>query len=392
MSIIQRLKTDRKFLLIAIGLILGVFLLPYLTIPALIIWWFYKKSSFSKKAKVITSAVIGSLFTILITASVIAYSNDVEPKLTISEPLTNATVQSQQVRIKGTYEPPNGKVWIDGKEITASNGSFEYNYTLKDGENKIDVSTGNWKRTHAYLAVISKRPEKKPTPTEEPKATPASSNPAKAITASSTPEAQTKSDKVLVIKVIDGDTIQVEGGKVVRYIGIDTPETVDPRQGVQCFGKEASDKNKGLVAGKKVRLVKDVSETDRYGRLLRYVYVGDVFVNDYLVRQGYAYTSSYPPDVKYQKQFNEAQAEARTNNRGLWSSCSSSTTAPTSQPATQVKQTNTNNSSPDSYTCSGKTRCGQMTSCSEAYFYLNSCGVKSLDGDKDGVPCETICN
>lgn len=230
---------------------------------------------------------------------------------------------------------------------------------------------------------ISKTP--KPSPTEKPKATPTTSSPTKINSPTPTSKIKSNSDEILVTKVVDGDTIQIEGGKVVRYIGIDTPETVDPRQSVQCFGKEASDKNKGLVAGKKVRLVKDVSETDRYGRLLRYVYVGDIFVNDYLVRKGYAYASSYPPDVKYQKQFNEAQTEARVNSRGLWGSCNNTTSVPTNI-------STTSNSDTGNYTCSGKTKCGEMSSCSEAYFYLNSCSIKSLDGDKDGIPCETLCN
>lgn len=133
--------------------------------------------------------------------------------------------------------------------------------------------------------------------------------------------------QVLVERVIDGDTIEIAGGQKVRYIGIDTPETVHPEKPVQCFGQEASQKNKELVEGKLVRLEKDVSETDKYGRLLRYVYIqGDVlaqtiFVNDYLIRQGYAHSSTYPPDIKYQEQFQQAEANARDNNRGLWSNC-----------------------------------------------------------------------
>lgn len=142
-----------------------------------------------------------------------------------------------------------------------------------------------------------------------------------------TPQVQTQqpvqrqTNTVLVTRVIDGDTIEIEGGQKVRYIGIDTPETVDPRKPVQCFGVEASNKNKELVSGKRVRLEKDVSETDKYGRLLRYVYVGDTFVNLELVKQGYAYASSFPPDVKYQSQFTEAQRQAKEQNRGLWGSC-----------------------------------------------------------------------
>lgn len=133
---------------------------------------------------------------------------------------------------------------------------------------------------------------------------------------------------VKVTRVVDGDTIEIEGGQKVRYIGIDTPETVDPRKEVQCFGKEASAKNKQLVEGKEVSLEKDVSETDKYGRLLRYVYLGKIFVNDYLVREGYAHASSYPPDVKYQDQFLQAEREAREAKRGLWGNvCSNASSA-----------------------------------------------------------------
>lgn len=124
-----------------------------------------------------------------------------------------------------------------------------------------------------------------------------------------------------VIKIIDGDTIEIETGEKIRYIGIDTPETVDPRRPVSCFGKEAKDKNKELVEGKVVKLVKDISETDRYKRLLRYIWVGDIFVNDYLIREGYAKAATFPPDVKYEKQFQQAEKEARNANRGLWSLC-----------------------------------------------------------------------
>ncbi len=127
---------------------------------------------------------------------------------------------------------------------------------------------------------------------------------------------------ILVTKIVDGDTIEIEGGQKVRYIGIDTPETVDPRQTVGCYGKEASNKNKDLVEGKKVRLEKDVSETDRYGRLLRYVYVDETFVNEYLVSEGFGKAASYPPDVKYQDKFKAAETSARNSKKGLWGSCS----------------------------------------------------------------------
>lgn len=192
-----------------------------------------------------------------------------------------------------------------------------------------------------------------------------------------------------VARVVDGDTIKLESGEVLRYIGIDTPETVDPRMPVQCYGKESSAKNKELVEGKEVKLEKDVSETDRYGRLLRYVWLGDMLINEYLVREGYAQSSSYPPDVKYQNRFIEAQRLARAENKGLWgNSCNTpspepvKTTTPT-QPVTQTSGT---------YTCNCSKSCTQMSSCDEAYYQLNTCGCSARDGDQDGVPCESLCS
>jgi len=170
-------------------------------------------------------------------------------------------------------------------------------------------------------------------------------------------------DTFLVTRVIDGDTIEIEGGKKVRYIGIDTPETVDPRKPVQCFGVEAFNKNKELVERKRIRLEKDISETDKYGRLLRYVYVDGIFVNDYLVRQGYAYAYTYPPDVKYSEQFIQAQKEARENNRGLWKACPVSTTIPTITPISlPAHSSNTN--------CTIK---GNISSSGEKIYHLEGC-------------------
>lgn len=124
-----------------------------------------------------------------------------------------------------------------------------------------------------------------------------------------------------VLRVVDGDTIEIEGGEKVRYIGINAPETVAPGKPVGCYGHEALNKNKELVEGKIVRLEKDISEKDKYGRLLRYVYLDNVFINDELVKTGYARVSTYPPDVKYQKLFLESEKYARENNLGLWGKC-----------------------------------------------------------------------
>ena len=180
-----------------------------------------------------------------------------------------------------------------------------------------------------------------------------------------TPQNKTIDGTFLVTRVIDGDTIEIEGGQRVRYIGIDTPETVDPRKPVQCFGVEASNRNKQLVEGKRVRLEKDITENDRYGRLVRYVYVDDVFINLKLVAEGFAYSYTYPPDVKYQSQFVEAQRVAREQKRGLWGSCPTSSTitlpptpaiAPTAQPTNQ---------------CTIK---GNISSAGENIYHVEGCG------------------
>ncbi len=101
----------------------------------------------------------------------------------------------------------------------------------------------------------------------------------------------------------------------MRYIGIDTPEIYPEVEG---FGMEAWQANRRLVEGKEVRLERDASETDKYGRLLRYVYVDDTFVNAELVRQGLAWAKAYPPDTKYQDYLEKMEAEAREAGRGIW--------------------------------------------------------------------------
>lgn len=129
---------------------------------------------------------------------------------------------------------------------------------------------------------------------------------------------------VQVIKVIDGDTIDVliDGNKeAVRFIGIDTPELHDPRGGVQCFAKEAKDKAEILLAGKQVRLDADPTQGDRdkYSRLLRYVFLADgTNVNKLLIRDGYAHEYTYRIPYAYQVEFKRVEREAMEQKRGLW--------------------------------------------------------------------------
>ena len=130
-----------------------------------------------------------------------------------------------------------------------------------------------------------------------------------------------------VDRVVDGDTIVVElasGRETVRLIGIDTPESVDPRQPVECFGKEASAHTSSLLpGGTRVRLVRDVEPRDRYDRLLAYVYrlPDELFVNLSLVEDGFAVPLTYPPNVAHTDEIVEAAGEAREAGRGLWSAC-----------------------------------------------------------------------
>ncbi len=129
-----------------------------------------------------------------------------------------------------------------------------------------------------------------------------------------------------VVRVVDGDTIVVRlAGRPerVRYIGIDTPESMKPGTPVECFAKAAAAENRRLVAGRRVRLVHDAEERDRYGRLLAYVYRDrdGLFVNGELVRLGYARTLTISPNVAQAARLARLAAGARRAGRGLWRRC-----------------------------------------------------------------------
>ena len=136
---------------------------------------------------------------------------------------------------------------------------------------------------------------------------------------------QTDEEGFKVIKVVDGDTLDVIiDGKTerLRLIGIDTPETVDPRKEVQCFGIEASNKAKELLTNEFVNLESDETqgERDKYKRLLRYVFLPDgTNFNLYMIAEGYAHEYTYDEVYKYQSEFKQAEIEARNQNKGLWS-------------------------------------------------------------------------
>lgn len=184
--------------------------------------------------------------------------------------------------------------------------------------------------------------------------------------------------EVQVVNVVDGDTIDVliDGSKHrVRYIGIDTPETVHPTRGVEHYGKEASTRNRELVEGITVYLEKDVSETDRFDRLLRYVWLEDgTMVNEMLVAEGYAQVSTFPPDVKYAEQFLVAQSAAREARLGLWElSGTSSSECDAAYPDVCIPP------QPPDLDCS---------QISYTNFTVLAPDPHRFDGDRDGVGCE----
>ena len=142
-------------------------------------------------------------------------------------------------------------------------------------------------------------------------------------------------ESAIVLSVTDGDTIRIDrgrGSEPLRYIGVDTPESTSPGGQLEWMALEASAANEKLVAGREVVLEKDVSETDRFGRLLRYVWIRDadtwLLVELELVRLGFATVSTFPPDVKYVDDYLAAENEARQAGRGLWGKPPTAATAP----------------------------------------------------------------
>lgn len=183
-----------------------------------------------------------------------------------------------------------------------------------------------------------------------------------------------------VENVVDGDTIDVEmNGQIyrVRYIGMDTPEQGEP------FFTEATEANRGLVGGGDVIMKRDVSETDQYGRLLRYVYLADgTFVNAELLRMGYAQVATYPPDVMHQVLFLELQAEAQATGQGLWAPVAA---PPTATPSAAVCECGGN-----FYNCSDFATHNQAQACFEYCKNQGRGDIHRLDGDNDGIACESL--
>lgn len=233
----------------------------------------------------------------------------------------------------------------------------------------------------------------------------------------------TEREEAKVVKVIDGDTITVLlHGKTetVRVIGIDTPETVDPRKSIECFGVAASNRAKQLLASQTVMLESDSTQGDRdsYQRLLRYVWINSSTSSaqnwqiDYgleTIREGFAHEYTYQIPYKYQNEYKQAQSEAQKKKKGLWADNACVTPTPTkvsisitpTTNQTTKHQTTQSSSVPTenrSYRTdlTGDKDCKDFTTHQEAQDYFIAKGgsstnnVDNLDADHDGLACESL--
>lgn len=222
-----------------------------------------------------------------------------------------------------------------------------------------------------------------------------------------------------LVKVVDGDTISVSiDGKneVVRVIGIDTPEVVDPRKTMECFGKEASEKAKVMFENNKTVLLESDStqgNRDKYQRLLRYVWIddgseprsagrdrlldkrGEVDFGKFMIGAGYASEYTYNLPYKYQNEYKQAEKEAREANKGLWADGACVTNAEATQQ--EEEQTlPTPQKEPTVSVPGGDKDCSDFATQEEAQSYFESKGgsstnnVDRLDSDRDGIACESL--
>lgn len=201
-----------------------------------------------------------------------------------------------------------------------------------------------------------------------------------------------------VTRVVDGDTIEVNNDIKIRLIGVDTPETVDPNEPVQCYGPEASAIAKEKLFNQTVTLESDESQgdKDKYDRLLRYVIMGDgTNFNQWLIENGYGHEYTYSTPYKYQAEFKTAEQTAMTANAGLWAenACNEGEEEET---ITGDENSAVEDTTID-YVCSSNTyNCGDFNSKAEAQNAYNFCmaqvgtDIHKLDGDGNGLACESL--
>jgi len=230
--------------------------------------------------------------------------------------------------------------------------NYEDSYSENELESDLDSITGN--------IVQEQETQPEPTLTPEPKIE------------------EPKNDLTKVTGVIDGDTIYIEGGEKVRLICIDTPETDE--SGYQ----EAKDYLESLILYEEVKLVDDISERDKYGRLLKYIYTEDGdFVNELIVKNGYGKAYLYSPDTAKCPIIEDAENYAKGQELGIWASVTPVVEQETTTPISE-------------YSCDSNIyNCADFNTKSEAQSVFEACGgvsndVHGLDGDNDGLACESL--
>ena len=196
--------------------------------------------------------------------------------------------------------------------------------------------------------------------------------------AGSTSPAGTPGANALVTRVIDGDTIEARYRNRtldVRLIGIDTPESVAPGQPVECFAEAASRFTQDRLEGERVRLEFDVERIDRFGRTLAYVWIGNELFSETLVREGYAFVATFPPNIRYVDVFRDAEREAREAGRGVWGSCVREDTCDPAYPDACIPPP------PPDLDCSD---------IDERGFTVLPPDPHNFDGDLNGIGCEAV--
>lgn len=197
--------------------------------------------------------------------------------------------------------------------------------------------------------------------------------------------------KYLVTSVIDGDTFNVliNGKKqIIRLTAVDAPESKHPTKPIQCFSVEAKNYLKGLIENNYITIDKEALDAnkDRYGRLLRYVFINGININELLLKNGYALEKAYVKGYKYQLAFQKAQNYAQTNKLGLWSlsTCNGNVNFNTylDRKSTELEYT---------HGCDCAKTCSNIKTCEEALFQLEVCKFAGRDPDGDGTPCRNIC-
>jgi micrococcal nuclease len=200
-----------------------------------------------------------------------------------------------------------------------SKGAAEI-YTWVDSHGQVHFTDEYTLVPPTYRDVVQSRPSSPLAESPLPPASSAKSKKAKSTKVPS-PRLSATGGYAKVVAVLDGDTIVITGGQKVRYVGLNTPETHHPDKLPEYCGQEAFEANRRLVAGQTVRLEFDDRRRDKYGRLLAYVYVDNLFVNAELIRQGYAQVSTYKENQRYHEEFERLQQKAIVARRGLWGGC-----------------------------------------------------------------------